>query len=371
MTNILLVEPDYYTRFPPLGLLKLATYFRNKGDEARLVRGRVELENHFALDAIFVTSLFTYAWRPVHKTVSFYKNRYPDAELTLGGIYASLQPDHAKLSGADRVFVGLCSPADACTPAWDLVPEWDGSIIVATRGCIRRCKFCAVPKLEGVFRPSMESIKPFVYQSHKRIIFWDNNVLAGDWSRIFSELRELNRWVDFNQGLDARLMNDDIAREIAQLKMEYVRLAYDDASMKPSVESAISELKRAGVRAKKIVVYTLYNFMDTPEDFKCRVQELLEMGVTSYPMRYEPVNALTKNEFVGEHWTPDELEMVADARRVIGVAGAFPPYRGLVNKFCDARSFSEAFTLRPPKGAADSQPKHSLEKAFPKAVQSL
>jgi len=306
----------------------------------------------------------------VHQAVAFYKQLYPDAELTLGGIYASLLPDHAKLSGADRVFVGQCSPADAYVPAWDLVPDWDGSIIIATRGCIRKCEFCAVPQLEGALRTSIESVKPFVWPQHKHIIFWDNNILAGDWKHLFAELRELNRWVDFNQGLDARLINYEIAREIARLKMEYVRLAYDDASMKPSIESAISDLKRAGVRAKKIVVYTLYNFKDTPEDFKCRVQELLELGVTSYPMRYEPVNALTKNEFVGERWTPEELEMVADARRVIGVAGAFPPYLGLVKKFCDASSFSEAFALRPPK-RSDSQANHSVEKALPKAVQTL
>ncbi len=370
MEQVLLVEPDYYTRFPPLGLLKLATYLRDRGNQVKLVRGRITLENGFSPKRIFVTSLFTYAWRPVHQTIDFYKKRYPDAELTLGGIYASLLPEHAKSSGAGHVFVGQCSPADTCLPAWDLVPDWDGSIIITTRGCIRRCKFCAVPQLEGTLRTSIENIKPFVWPKHTRIIFRDNNILAGDWRHLFSELRELKRWVDFNQGLDARLIDGDVAQEISRLKTEYIRLAYDDRSMKPFVESAIRDLKSAHVRPRKIVVYTLYNFKDTPEDFKCRVEELLKLGVTSYPMRYEPLSALTKNEFVGEHWTPDELEMVADARRVIGVAGAFPPYLGLVKKFGDALSFSEAFALRPPKGS-DSQPNLSLEKALPKTVQTL
>jgi hypothetical protein len=307
----------------------------------------------------------------VHQAVNFYKRRYPGAELTLGGIYASLLPDHAKLSGADRIFVGQCSPADACPPAWDLVPDWDGSIIIATRGCIRRCEFCAVPQLEGALRTSVESIKPFVHPNHTRIIFWDNNILAGGWKHLFSELRELKRWVDFNQGLDARLIDGDVAHEISQLKTEYIRIAYDHRSLKPYVESAIHDLKNAGVRAKKIVVYTLYNFKDTPEDFKGRVEELLKLGATSYPMRYEPVNALSKNESVGEHWTPEELEMVADARRVLGVAGAFPPYLGLVNKFHSARSFAEAFALHPPKNGKEMQPMRSLEKPAANFAKTL
>ncbi|MGZ7115099.1 MAG: hypothetical protein ACXVI0_08665, partial [Halobacteriota archaeon] len=307
-------------------------------------------DSNFNPDKVFVTSLFTYAWRPVHRAVRYYKTLYPNAHLTLGGIYASLLPDHALTSGADYVHVGQCSEADVCPPAWELVPEWDGSIIIVNRGCIRSCPFCAVPRLEGGFRPSIDSIKWFVYPKHKRIIFWDNNILAGNWQQLFEELIELKRWVDFNQGLDARLIDNKVAQQLAQLKMEYIRLAYDDADMQPSIEQAIKHLKNARIRARKIVVYTLYNFKDTPEDFKHRVQELLEWGVASYPMRYEPPTALTKNQFVGKWWSQEELEMVADARRVLGSAGTFPPYAGLVQKFQNARNFHEALELRPVKG---------------------
>jgi hypothetical protein len=281
-----------------------------------------------------------------------------------------LLPEHAKSSGADRVFAGQCSSADACVPAWDLVPDWDGSIIIATRGCIRKCEFCAVPQLEGALHTSIESIKPFVWPKHTRIIFWDNNILAGDWKHLFSELRELKRWADFNQGLDARLIDGDVAQEISRLKTEYIRLAYDDRSMQQFIGSAIQDLKSAHVRPRKIIVYTLYNFRDTPEDFKCRVEELLKLGVASYPMRYEPVNALKKNEFVGEHWSHEELEMIADARRVIGVAGAFPPYLGLVNKFSNARTFSDAFALRPLNDGRKAQLTNSYEKVGQNLAQT-
>ena len=346
--KILLVEPDYYTRFPPLGLLKLATYFRNQGFKIELVRGCKKPS--FIPDEIYVTSLFTYAWKPVHKAVKFYKRLFPKSKVILGGIYASLLPDHAAKSGADVIYRGIFEEADTCVPAWDLVPEWDGSIIFTSRGCIRNCPFCAVPKIEGKLREIIPSIKPYVYPKHTRIIFWDNNILATrNWKNIFDELEELNKWVDFNQGLDARLINEEVAQKLARLKLKFVRLAYDNKAQREKLEKAIDHLAEAGIRKRSIIVYTLYNFHDDPEDFKERVTELLNWGVVSYPMRYEPLTSLKKNSYISEKWTQEELEMVAKARRVLGYAGAFPPYEGLVKKFSEAKNFYEAFSLREPK----------------------
>lgn len=76
--EVLLVEPDYYTRFPPIGLLKLATYHRIKGDGVTLVRGKKKLEG--SPNLIHVTSLFSYSWKPVHEAVKYYKSLYPQAD---------------------------------------------------------------------------------------------------------------------------------------------------------------------------------------------------------------------------------------------------------------------------------------------------
>ena len=345
--KILLVEPDFYTRFPPLGLLKLATYFRKRGHQIKLVRGCAK--ESFTPNEIYITSLFTYTWKPVHQAVRFYKREYPASRILLGGLYASLLPEHAAKSGADEIFRGIFEEAETCIPAWDLVPEWDGSIMFTSRGCIRNCPFCAVPKLEGKLRILIHSIKPYVYPSHSRIIIWDNNLLATNNWNIFDELEELNKWVDFNQGLDARLIDEKVAKRLAKLKIKYIRLAYDDKKQSEKLENAIKSLVIAGIRRKSIVVYTLYNFEDDPEDFKERVTQLLNWGVVSYPMRFEPITSLEKNSFVSKGWRVEELEMVAKARRVLGFAGAFPPYEGLVKKFTRARDFHEAFSLRKAK----------------------
>src|SRR5205809_4943208 len=186
-SRVLLVEPDYYTRYPPLGLLKISTMHKARGDYVRLVRGKKVIS--FEPNTIYVTSLFTYSWRAVHDAVRFYKEKFPRAHVILGGIYASLLPDHAKLSGADEVHIGLLPEAETLKPDWSLIPQWDGSILFASRGCVRRCGFCSVPKLEG--RPSslMFSIRHLVEPHHGRIILWDNNLLGNsNWKQIFDEL---------------------------------------------------------------------------------------------------------------------------------------------------------------------------------------
>jgi hypothetical protein len=348
------VEPDYYTRYPPLGLLKLASFHRAKGDTVELVRGGLEPAK--SPDLIHVTSLFTYAWKPVHEAVSYYKSIYPNVKIHLGGIYASLLPEHAKLSGADFIHIGLHYEAEQLTPAWDLIPQWKASILFASRGCIRRCGFCSVPKLEGRPHDLKLGIRNLIYPGHDRVILWDNNILGNaNWRSIFDELIEIGLQVDFNQGLDARCMTEESAEKISEMKMSVIRLAYDFKGIGPYVKRAVDLLDEKGVRKRNIVIYVLFNYTDDPEDFFERIRDLLSWGVVSYPMRYEPLTSLEKNKYVSPNWDAKRLEMVADARRVIGYAGAFPPYKALVQKFLKAESFDEAFQLRPVANALPLQ----------------
>lgn len=364
--KILLVEPAYYTQYPPLGLLKLSTLYKGQGHEVRFVRG-LQLVTRFVPDEIQVTSLFTWAWRPVWEAVAFYKALFPKAKVTLGGIYATLMPDHARESGAHEVVTGLNRDAEDLMPDYELVPDWHrdraASIVFTTRGCIRKCDFCAVPRLEG---------KPFqirnsgrfghlVHPDHKRVIFWDNNILGeAHWPDVFAELRELDVEADFNQGLDARLITEEVALELKNLRVPSIRLAYDFVQMRNSMDRAIRNLRRAGLNGHRmghVNCYVLFNHRDTPDDLFTRVRDLLAWGVAAYPMRYQPLNgdyALNKDSWVGENWSEEELEMVAAARRVIGFGGAFPPYEGLVKKFQKARNFEEAFGLRQRKDKARS-----------------
>ena len=343
--HYLLVKPRYYSRYPPLGLLKISTYLKQNGHSVEYIQGTNPAKLN--PDRIFITSLFTYAWEKVHKTVKYYKKKYPNVEITLGGIYASLLPEHAKKSGADKIHVGLFNEAEDLLPDYSLVPNWDGSIIFSSRGCPNKCAFCAVPKLEPIFY-ARSSIKDLIYPSHTKVILWDNNFLHSKYKhKILDELINLKLKVDFNQGLDARLITEKIARKLKKLKYRFIRLAYDEISDKEAIIKAINHLTNAGYRSKDLIFYTLYNFNDTPEDFFIRLQDMMKWRVSSYPMRYEPLNARKKNIFVSKNWTEKQLEMIADARRVIGIHGTFVAYEGFVQKILNAKNFEEALKLRP------------------------
>jgi hypothetical protein len=349
MEHILLVEPAYYSKFPPIGLMKISSYEKGKGNTTELIRCREGLKQAYEEPSrIYVTSLFTYAWRPVHEAIKFYKTMYPEAEVILGGIYASLLPKHALGSDCDKVHEGLFFPAEDLMPDYGLIPEWNASVLFTSRGCIRHCPFCAVPIMEPEYT-CRNTIKNLLWPNHEKIILWDNNFLASKhWESILSELREANLIVDFNQGLDARLLNEDKAEEISKLKLSVIRMAYDRVEQRDKLEEAIELLSEKGVRKRNILVYTLYNFRDTPDEFFERINDLLSWGVVAYPMRFQPIRTLRKDSFVSSEWTAEQLEMIADARRVLGTHGAFPPSEGLLNKFSSASGFKSAFSLRNP-----------------------
>jgi len=358
--KVLLVEPEYYTQYPPLGLLKLASYYRSRADSIKIVRGNNKIHDYIP-DKIEITSLFTYAWKKVHDSIKFYHNLFPDAKIRVGGIYASLLPQRIKSAFPYvEVIQGLFHPADAYLPSYDMLEEvekwknWNKSILFTSRGCIRKCPFCMVPIIEGNIKPVIKNVSDYIYPTHKELIIWDNNFLASPiWKEMVHQIKDIDIKVDFNQGLDARLVNETVASEIADMKIKMIRLAYDTPSEKAPLTKTVELLNEYGINKRKILVYALYNFYhennkigDTPDELLERIKYISNLGCVSYPMRYEPLYSLEKNKYMSPLWKKEELEMVAKARRVIGFGGAFPPYKGLINKLTNADNFYEAFSLR-------------------------
>jgi hypothetical protein len=351
LKHVLLVEPKYYTKYPPLGLLKLSSYRKALGDTTELVRG-LNVAVSEEPDVIYVTSLFTWAWKPVWEAVRYYMRVFPKSELWLGGLYASLMPEHASLSGVspDRICRGIFTRAEDLCPDYSLVPQWNekanASIVFSSRGCIRACTFCAVPRIEGKINAQKNSIRHLIWPGHRRVILFDNNFLASSgWESVLDEIEELDLGVDFNQGLDARLISERVAKRISEVKIDrFVRISYDYPSMGRYVEKAIGLLKSHGIDGRNILVYTLYNFTDSPDDLFMRIKDTLSWGAVAYPMRFQPTNTLVKNTYVALGWDTVRLNAVQRARRVIGVGGAFPPYKGMLEvKVKKCNTFDEAF----------------------------
>jgi len=168
-----------------------------------------------------------------------------------------------------------------------------------SRGCINKCVFCAVPKIEGDFRYVDYIPAPVVC---------DNNLLASSKLRFHEVIESLKifPFVDFNQGLEAALFTEFHAKILATMKAVKVRFSLDHSREIDEVQRAIELSKQYGL--KDLGVYVLIGYEDTPEDAKHRLELVRSWGVKPNPMRYQPLDCLIKNSFVSARWTQIELK---------------------------------------------------------------
>ena len=119
----------------------------------------------------------------------------------------------------------------------------------------------------------------------------------------------LTRYVDFNQGLDARLLDEHKMARLAELNLHPMRIAFDHIEQRDIYERAIRLAAKYGVR--DLSNYLLYNFLDTPEDFYNRLRinidlcEELDAAIYSFPMKYCPIDDpkyFANRDYIGRHW---------------------------------------------------------------------
>lgn len=152
--KVLLVEPQRGRDWGPhqqyLGLLRIGNYHQCIGDDVEYVFSPNKPKTIDYPDVVYVTSMFTYWYYNVWTAVGYYKKLYPKAIVMLGGIYATLCPDHAKGSGADIVLPGQHLAAKDYAPDPTLIPEpTDYAYLMTSFGCNRTCTYCATHILYG------------------------------------------------------------------------------------------------------------------------------------------------------------------------------------------------------------------------------
>ncbi len=157
-----------------------------------------------------------------------------------------------------------------------------------------------MPRIEGPFRELADwPVRPIVC---------DNNLLASSrrhFDAVIDRLKALP-WVDFNQGLDARLFTPHHARRIAELRAAKVRFAFDSVASEAAVADAVALARRHGLR--DLGVYVLIGYADTPDDARYRLEAVRSWGIRPNPMRYQPLDALQRDAYVAPGWTERELK---------------------------------------------------------------
>ena len=150
--NILMVEPSYLAKFPPLGLMKYSSWHKSKGDDVDFFKGMKP--NRKDYDIIYITTLFSWHSPLVIETIKYYQTNYT-AEIKVGGIFATLMPDYIEQKTGIRPVCGYSKELDELLPDYELAKKKskfdDYSYVFTTRSCPNNCKFCAVKKLDGNF----------------------------------------------------------------------------------------------------------------------------------------------------------------------------------------------------------------------------
>ena len=338
-TKILLVEPKFplpsksknHKNFLPIGLLKLGAWFEDKQIEVELVRGNLlEAELSFTPDEVWITSLFTYWSKNVIDSSLHYKEYSNSPRIVVGGIYASLMPEHCqKETKAHSISVGVHSTAEKYYPAYHLLEslngELDFQIVHASRGCIHKCKFCGVHVIEPNGLKPESHILPLIakpknggkkicntsiesddeYEIGKRnLVFYDNNFLANeDIENILKELAYLKKkrsigWCESQSGFDGRVLekNPSLAKLLKTAGFRYPRIAWDwDLNQGPSIKRQIDILLDAGYKEKDISVFMIYNWGIPFEKVEEKRVKCFEWGVQIADCRYRPLDAIEDN----------------------------------------------------------------------------
>lgn len=301
--QFLLVEPVAKTPYPPLGLMKISSMLKDKHTDCSVFSqvGNAIPQGLSNPEQIYITTLFTWDLHKVISSIDFYKRQFPDADINVGGIAASLLPEEIKDATGIEPHQGLLEPAESYPPDYSLTFDRKNktSISYTTRGCIRKCQFCNVNKLEPQFLVKNDWERD-IDLSLPQITFWDNNWLASPNFELDAlKISELNKKVDFNQGLDARLYTGSVAKLLSKINIDPIRFAFDDICYEKSVLNAIKIAKKHSSR--EISVYVLYNFNDTPEEFYYKIDLLNRNKVLVFPMGYRGPISL-KRVLPGKHW---------------------------------------------------------------------
>lgn len=308
--NILLVEPAYKSKYPPLGLMKISTYHRIiKGDNVKFVRGCDSRVRDQYWDRVYITTLFTYTWKETVKTINYYRETLFSfaRRIYVGGILASLMPDELFNATGIQPIIGLLDDPkkidqdddeiiDDLTPDYEILDQvkfeyvyTDAYLGYTTRGCHRNCEFCAVRKFEPEYKKyiDIKGMRKEVkeqFGEKQNLILMDNNVLYSDkFDEIINDIIDLGffkgakfgptkrkRFVDFNQGLDARLLTEGKMKRLSEIPLEPMRLAFDEIKFQNSYIKAVRLAHKYG--QKNMSNYILYNYKDTPEDFYERLK---------------------------------------------------------------------------------------------------
>lgn len=272
-----LIDVDGHN-FPNLPLMKISAWHKQKGDHVEWYSPL--FSGH--MDKVYMSKVFSftpdYEWAIDADEIEKGGTGYAIEMINGREIY---HPEHDK---------PLSYEIEHIYPDYSLYPEHctDTAYGFLTRGCPRGCEFCHVKDKEGRGSYKVADLREF-WSGQKNIILCDPNILAcKDHMELLRQIADSKAKIEFNQGLDVRLINDSNIELIKQIPMKYIHFAYDRIKDKEIIEPRLKAFKDAtGYSHRKVMVYILVNFETTFEQDLERIYFCRDLDFYPFVMIYD------------------------------------------------------------------------------------
>lgn len=363
--NILLLEPGYNNKYPPLGLMKISYFHKHVRDDfVRFIKGDLPTDiRDTEWDRIYITTLFTFEWAETIKAIQAARALIQDnARIFVGGIAATLMPEKIFTETGIRPVCGLLNTPgkiglendeiiEDMIPDYDMLddiagqyvyPYSDAYFMSATKGCGMRCGFCAVQTLEPDYiqyinlRERISLIKD-KFGEKRDLLLMDNNVLR---SRAFNQIiddiiasgfekgatytnpksgKTVRRYVDFNQGLDANLLirYPEKARRLGEIALRPARIAFDHIEDKDQYERAIRLCAEHSINdLSNYILYNCDSFSGKGKKYQAdKPRDLYERMRFTFDLKNELNTGRSKEERVRAFSFPMRYIPLSDTER--------------------------------------------------------
>lgn len=262
--DILLIDLDMMASkrhlYPNLALMKLSAWHKPQGDTI--------LSVNFLLaqpDKIYVSCVF--------KEFAYLLDTLPFDNIQHGG------------SGFLNWTTTLTKEVEHIYPDYELY-NCQIAMGFTSRGCLRKCPFCIVPDKEG--KPQAWTTIYEFWHGQKQLILLDPNLLAApNWKQTLQDLAKEQVPVNMDQGLDIRLLDEEMAYWLAKINHNgQLHFAWDLVPAESSVRRGLQILERAGIPPRRCMFYVLIGFNTTPEEDLYRVEALRSLGADPFVMPF-------------------------------------------------------------------------------------
>ena len=276
---------DIDSRIPNLGLMKISSYYKTLGEEVEFVKPNKQYEK------IFASAIFTRSKNKCEELINIYGDKIEiggtgwDMYKTLDEKIERMKPDYNLYSIEDIAsrIKGIGTKERKIQKATEIVNAGMG---FTSRGCVRQCGFCFVPKKEGQFKQVAE-IKDLINPKSNILILHDNNLTADpNCIEKLKEIRDRKLIIDINQGCDVRLVNEDISKALSEVKhLRSIHYAWDLMGFEKEVMEGIKTLSQF-IKPYRHMCFMLVGFNTSFEEDMYRFHKLRELKVDPFVMIY-------------------------------------------------------------------------------------